>query len=97
MAIRRRCALVTLALLASAAPHITHLGRAHYFYTRSAFAARHRARPNAPYGGPVTYLIFWGWSGSADAPAGSSWLNTVTQYYQNVGTTQYITNPAGGG
>lgn len=25
---------------------------------------------------------------------GSSWLNTVTQYYQNVGTRQYITNPA---
>lgn len=61
---------------------------------------------------PVTYLIFWGWSGAVDNTAdpdllapymvsffqampASSWLNTVTQYYQNLGSVLYITNPAG--
>lgn len=102
---------------------IAHLGRPHYFFNRFAFEARGRALPHSPYDGPllygggpvehvpVTYLIFWGWSGSTDAAAdpdglapymvdffqaipASSWLNTVTQYYQDSGTLENITNPA---
>jgi hypothetical protein len=60
-------------------------------------------------GGPVmnnpkVYVVYWGWTGDPSAEqqylrnylsgvGGSSWLNTVTQYYS--GAQTFITNPSG--
>jgi serine protease len=55
---------------------------------------------------PKVYLVFWGWSNSADPAAtqmqqfvsaigGTPWSGINTQYYEQVnGQTVYITNPA---
>ena len=68
-----------------------------------------RGRNLVYHGGPIlksplVYVVYWGWTSDPSGEqsylnsflsgvGGSSWLNTVTQYYSNA--QGYITNPSG--